>query len=154
MTKKVWKSSCREYRPVQKTAAPRDNLYSLQRRISVEPSSRTTGSRKGCLRPGTTTLKNKEAAIINERSWLASFSLCSPNFFAMRALPPLANMTPTAIIRLITGNTIFAEDSALLPTNREINIPSTIVYKEVKTIIIIVGSANLSSEKKTEVFSN
>ena len=43
------------------------------------------------------------------------------------ALPPVANMIPTASKRLKTGYTIFAAESASLPRYLEMKIPSTMV---------------------------
>jgi hypothetical protein len=58
---------------------------------------------------------------------MASSFFPSPSFLLTTALPPVANMIPTASKRLKTGYTIFAAESASLPRYLEIKIPSTIV---------------------------
>ena len=36
------------------------------------------------------------------------------------------------------------EDKALLPTKREMNIPSTMVYRDMNTIMMMEGAANFN----------
>ena len=55
-------------------------------------------------------------------------------------------MVEMAIATLITGYTIFSDDRALLPRNRETNMPSTMVYIDSSIIIAMFGSANRSSD--------
>lgn len=83
---------------------------------------------------------------IIEKFLLASSDLSSPNFLAITALPPDANIIPTAINTFKTGNTILIADKASLPTNLDTNIPSIIVYSDINTIIIIDGNANFNNE--------
>ena len=66
--------------------------------------------------------------------------------FFVTALPPEANMIPTAISTFKTGNTILMADKASLPTNLDTKIPSMIVYNDINTIITIDGKANFSNE--------
>lgn len=87
------------------------------------------------------------------KSSRASSALFSPNFLAMMALPPEASMTPTAMTRFRTGYTMLAEDRAFVPSSLEMKIPSTIVYKDMNTIITIVGAAKRSSEKNLKSFA-
>ena len=62
----------------------------------------------------------------------------------MIALPPVPSMVEMAIATLITGNTMLREDKALLPTKREMNIPSTMVYRDMNTIMMMEGAANFN----------
>ena len=55
-------------------------------------------------------------------------------------------MIPIAICRQLSGNDILMADSAVVPTSREMNIPSTMVYIESSIIIAMFGSANRSSD--------
>lgn len=41
---------------------------------------------------------------------------------------------------------MFKEDRALLPTKREIKIPSIIVYNDINIIIMMEGAANFKRE--------
>ena len=61
-------------------------------------------------------------------------------------------MIPMPMATLISGYTIFKDDSALVLTKREIKIPSTSVYKDMMIIMIVVGSANRSREPKVKFF--
>ena len=80
------------------------------------------------------------------RHWQALRTLPSPRYLLMTALPPVANMVPMAIAILIAGYTMLSEDSALLPTKRETKIPSTIVYSDIKIIMMIDGAANFNND--------
>lgn len=42
---------------------------------------------------------------------------------------------------------MFTAESASVPTSLETKIPSTIVYKDINTIMIMVGNAKRSREK-------
>ena len=46
---------------------------------------------------------------------------------ATMALPPVASMIPAAMIRHMTGKTMFRAARASSPTKRETNMPSTMV---------------------------
>ena len=61
------------------------------------------------------------------RHSLASRLRPSPRYLLIIALPPVASIVEIAIAILITGNTIFRDESALLPMNLDIKMPSTIV---------------------------
>lgn len=87
-----------------------------------------------------------------EKSARASFPFPSPNFFAIIALPPVANMTPTAMRRLSIGYAMLSADNALVPTNLDTKIPSTIVYKDMNTIMTIVGKAKCNKERNLKSF--
>ena len=69
----------------------------------------------------------------------------SPRYLLTIALPPVPSIVDRATATLTTGYTIFNDDRALLPRKRETNIPSTIVYSDIKTIITIDGAANFKS---------
>ena len=88
-----------------------------------------------------------------EKSARAASSSFSPSFLAIMALPPVANITPTAIRRLIAGYTILSADKALVPTSLDTKIPSTMVYKDMKTIITMVGNAKRSRERNLKSFA-
>lgn len=112
----------------------------------VDPSTRTIGviakfPNINAAIPNRTPMKT-----IIEKFLLASSDLFSPNFFAITALPPDANIIPTAISTFKTGNTILMADKASLPTNLDTKIPSMIVYNDINTIITIDGKANFSNE--------
>jgi hypothetical protein len=64
----------------------------------------------------------------------------------MIAFPPDASIMAMAIATFTTGYTIFNDDNALLPTNRDTKIPSTMVYNDINTIMMIDGAAKLSSD--------
>ena len=97
--------------------------------------------------------KRKLTRVKKEKSSRASLSFPSPNFFAIKALPPVESMMPTAKTILITGYTILAADRALVPNNLEIKMPSTMEYKDIKIIITIVGKAKRSREKNLKSFA-
>ena len=65
----------------------------------------------------------------------------------MIAFPPVAIIVAIAIIIFITGYTILVADNALLPTNRDTNIPSMIVYIDINIIIMMEGAANRNNFK-------
>ena len=48
---------------------------------------------------------------------------------------------------------MFTDESALVPTRRDTKIPSTIVYRDMNTIMTIVGSAKRSKEKNRKSFA-
>ena len=62
----------------------------------------------------------------------------------MIAFPPDASIMAMAIATFTTGYTIFNDDNALLPTNRDTKIPSTMVYNDINTIMMIEGAANFN----------
>lgn len=112
----------------------------------VEPSIFTTGIIARFPITNVTIPNNTPINTIIEKLLLASSPLFSPNFLAITALPPDANIIPTAINTFKTGNTILIADKASLPTNLDTNIPSIIVYSDINTIIIIDGNANFNNE--------
>lgn len=48
---------------------------------------------------------------------------------------------------------MFTDESALVPTSRDTKMPSTIVYRDMNTIMTIVGSAKRSKEKNRKSFA-
>ena len=83
----------------------------------------------------------------------------------MIAFPPVASIVAIAIIIFTTGYTILVAVNALLPTKRDTNIPSMIVYNDINIIIMMDGAANRNNFKgvnswfkdiliKTPAFSN
>ena len=48
---------------------------------------------------------------------------------------------------------MLAEDRAFVPSSLEMKIPSTIVYRDMNTIIMIVGAAKRSREKNLKSFA-
>ena len=70
----------------------------------------------------------------------------SPCRRAIIALPPVPSIMPVAICRQLSGYDILIAESAVVPANREINMPSTMVYIDSSIIIAMFGSANRSSD--------
>ena len=64
----------------------------------------------------------------------------------MTALPPVENMVPMAMASVMTGKTMLRDDRALLPANREIKIPSTMVYSDMNVIMMMDGAANFNKD--------
>lgn len=69
----------------------------------------------------------------------------------MISLLPVANIVDIPTIILIIGQTILIALKAALLTKRATKIVSIIVYNPIKTIIVIVGKANLS-KKFSDIF--
>ena len=46
------------------------------------------------------------------------------------------------------------DERALVLTNRDTKTPSTMVYRDITTIMIVVGSANSSRDPKVNFFDN
>ena len=55
-------------------------------------------------------------------------------------------MVPMAMASVMTGKTMLRDDRALLPTNREIKIPSTMVYSDMNVIMMMDGAANFNKD--------
>ena len=80
------------------------------------------------------------------RHWQALLVLPSPRYLLMTALPPVENMVPMAMASVMMGKTMLRDDRALLPTNREIKIPSTMVYSDMNVIMMMDGAANFNKD--------
>ena len=78
---------------------------------------------------------------------LASCFFPSPRYLLMIAFPPVASIVAIAIIIFTTGYTILVADNALLPTKRDTNIPSMIVYIDINIIMMMEGAANRNNLK-------
>ena len=65
--------------------------------------------------------------IRNVKSSCASLLLCSPIFFMITALPPVASIVEIAVTSWITGAVKLIADNAFVPIKLETNRPSTIV---------------------------
>ena len=77
----------------------------------------------------------------------ASSGFWLPIFFATIALPPAASIVPNPTIILMTGQTILMDDSAFVSTNRATKMVSTTVYNPIKSIMAILGAANLRRDR-------
>ena len=78
----------------------------------------------------------------------------SPIFFATMALLPVDSITLMPRTMLITGYTILMDDRALVLTYLDTNTPSTMVYRDMTTIIMVVGRANISSDPNVNFLDN
>ena len=65
--------------------------------------------------------------IKNVKSSLASLVFCSPIFFIMAALPPVASMVEIAVANAMIGAVKLTADKASVPIQFETNKPSTSV---------------------------
>ena len=78
----------------------------------------------------------------------------SPIFLATMALLPVESMTLKPSTILMMGYTILMEDRALVLTYLETNTPSTMVYRDMTTIMMVVGMANINKDPKVNFFDN
>lgn len=92
-----------------------------------------------------TRLNTAAAATRRVKYWLALSSFPSPNVLETMALPPVPIMNPMepspirrGMVRLIAANGVF-------PTKLDTKSPSTMLYKDVQTIMTTDGSTNLIS---------
>ena len=67
------------------------------------------------------------ARIRNVKSSFASWFFCSPIFFIITALPPVASMVETAVTSWMTGAVRLIAESASVPIRFDTNRPSTMV---------------------------
>ena len=65
--------------------------------------------------------------IRNVKSSFASSAFCSPIFFMMTALPPVASMVEIAVTSWMTGAVRLTAERASVPIRFDTNRPSTIV---------------------------
>ena len=65
--------------------------------------------------------------IRNVKSSFASSLLCSPIFFMITALPPVASMVEIAVTSWMIGAVRLIADNASVPIRFDTNNPSTIV---------------------------
>ena len=85
---------------------------------------------------------------MEEKVLLALSGRPSPIFLATMAQLPVDSITEIPSTMLTTGYTILTDDRALVLMNRETKTPSTMVYSDMTIIIMVVGSANISSDPK------
>ncbi len=83
--------------------------------------------------------------INKEKNCCALSDLPSPILFETRALPPVPNIKPIEDTIIIKGIIRLTEAKGVFPTKLETKNPSTILYNDVKTIIIIDGNVKRNS---------
>ena len=124
------------------------------KRTSLEPKSRDRGVANRLPRMAMTSPAAIFNIMIMVKVPLALSGRPSPIFLATMALLPVESMTLKPSTILMMGYTILMEDRALVLTYLETNTPSTMVYRDMTTIMMVVGMANISKDPKVNFFDN
>lgn len=78
------------------------------------------------------------AVVLDNTSDALPYSFCPKNMEIMDA-PPIPIKVQNAIIKFIKGKVIANPDIAIAPTPRPINMLSTMLYRDIAVMAIIVG---------------